>query len=308
MYLIYGEELFLVEKEIKKILKQNSGSKPIYFDFESSIYDVVNEINTFSIFDSGKVIILKNLSLLTKTNSEIEKEFINSIKNKNNNCILVFTLSEPKPKNLTPLFEYLLEKSEITEVKKYTKDQLIGVIRKIIESKSGVISNINCILLSTKLPNDLNLIIGEIDKLLLENNEITKEMILKSIPKYNSDNIFEFINSFQEKDTLSLFRSYREKIENGEVIINLISQLSNALILCTTIYSYKSCNFKIEEISEKMKIHIFRVKKSNDLLNSFGIKRVEELIQMLADLDQNIKSGFVQEEIGFEKLLLEIIR
>ncbi|MGL5590622.1 MAG: DNA polymerase III subunit delta [Metamycoplasmataceae bacterium] len=308
MYFIYGEELFLIEKEIKKILKANEGAKPMFFDAESSIYDVLNEINTFSIFEDKKIIILKNFNLLTKSNSAYDQELINSIINKNENCILIFAFSDIKPKSPSTLFKYLLDNAKVIEVKKYSNAKLGGIIQKIVQSKGGTILNINAILLSVKLPNDLNLIISEIDKLLLENKEITKDMIKNSIAKYHSNNIFEFINSFQESDASGLFRAYKEKIDNGESIVNLISQLSNALILCSNIYSYKASNMRIEEIADKLKIHIFRVKKANELLNTMGIEKIKKIIQMLSDLDSNIKTGKIDEVIGFEKLLLEIIR
>ncbi|MGL5205439.1 MAG: DNA polymerase III subunit delta [Metamycoplasmataceae bacterium] len=308
MYFIYGEELFLIDKEIKKILKSNEGAKPIFFDAESSIYDVLNEINTFSIFDDKKIIILKDFNLLTKSNTAYDQELINSINNKNESCILIFAFSSSKPKSPSTLFRYLLDNAKVIEIKKYSNAELSGIIQKIVDSKGGTILNINAILLSVKLPNDLNLIIREIDKLLLENSEITKDMIKNSIAKYHSNNIFEFINSFQESDASGLFRAYKEKIDNGESIVNLISQLSNALILCSNIYSYKASNMRIEEIANKLKIHIFRVKKSNELLNTMGIEKIKKIIQMLSDLDSNIKTGKIDEVIGFEKLLLEIIR
>ncbi|MGL6124907.1 MAG: DNA polymerase III subunit delta [Metamycoplasmataceae bacterium] len=308
MYFIYGEELFLINKQIKKILKENMGIKPIFFDTESSVYDVVNEINTFSIFEDKKIIVLKDFNLLAKSNTAYDQEIINSIKNKNSNCVLIFSYSEAKPKTPSVLFKFLLDNAKVIEIKKYTNAELSGIIQDIVKSKGGIISNINAILLSVKLPNDLNLIIKEIDKLLLENKEITKEMIKTSIAKYNSNNIFEFINCFQESDASGLFRAYKERIDNGDTIINLISQLANALILCSNIYSYKSINMRIEEIAEEMNIHIFRVKKGNEFLNTMGIKRIKNIIQMLTNLDTDIKKGRVGEVIGFEKLLLEIIR
>lgn len=308
MYFIYGDELFLIDKQIKKILKQNDGVKPIFFNAESSVYDVINEINTFSIFEDKKIIILKDFSLLTKSNTAYDQEIINSVKNKNDNCILIFTFSEQKPKTPSTLFKFLLDETKVIEVKKYTNVELSSIIQEIVKSKGGTISNINAILLSIKIPNDLNLIVREIDKLLLENKEITKEMIKTSISKYNLNNMFEFINSLQEGDASGLFRSYKDRIDNGDSIVNLISQLANALILCSNIYSYKASNIRIEEISQEMNIHIFRIKKSNELLNTIGIKRIKKIIQMLSDLDTDIKSGKINEIIGFEKLLLEIIR
>jgi DNA polymerase-3 subunit delta len=308
MYFIYGEELFLIDKQIKKILKENSDAKSIFFDANSTIYEAINEINTFSIFDDKKIIIFKDFYLLTKPNAAHDQEMINSIKNKNENIVLIFTYPEAKPKAQTTLFKYLLKETKSIEVKKYTQMQLAGVIREIVSSKGGSITNIDSILLSTKLPNDLNLIIREIDKLLIEDKGITKEMIYTSISKYNSNNIFEFINSFQEGDVAGLFRSYKERVDNGEAIINLISQLSNALILCSSIHSYKALRMRVEEIAEEMKIHIFRVKKANELLKTMGFKRIEVLIQMLSELDTKIKNGEINEVIGFEKLLLEIIR
>ncbi len=308
MYFIYGEEQFLIDKQIKKILKHNNGVKPIFFDAETSMYEAINEVNTFSIFDDKKIIIFKDFYLLNKSKLSDDQEIINSIKNRNNNCLLIFTYSYLVPKIKTSLFQYLLNEAKVIEVKKYTNQELIAVIKEIIESKGGKISNINSILLSTKLPNDLNLIIREIDKLLLEDKEITKEMILTSISKYNSNNIFDFINSFQERDASGIFRSYKEKIDNGESIINLISQLSNALILCSNIYSYKATRLMIEEIAVETKIHIFRIKKADQLLKDLGFKKIRELIHMMSDLDTNIKTGVIDEVIGFEKLLLEIIR
>jgi DNA polymerase-3 subunit delta len=308
MYFIYGEELFLIDKQIKKIIKQNADAKSIFFDANSTIYEAINEINTFSIFDHKKILIFKDFYLLTKSNAAHDNEIINSIKNMNENIILIFTYSDAKPKAQTPLFKYLLKEMQAIEVKKYTQMQLATIIREIVISKSGSISNINSILLSTKLPNDLNLIIREIDKLLMEDKEITKEMIYDSVSKYNSNNIFEFINSFQEGDVSGLFRSYKERVDNGESIINLMSQLSNSLILCSTIHSYKASRMRIEEIAEEMKIHIFRIKKANTLLKTLTFKRVEILIEMLSELDTKIKSGEINEVIGFEKLLLEIVR
>ncbi|MDK2819952.1 MAG: DNA polymerase III subunit delta [Mycoplasmataceae bacterium] len=308
MYFIYGEELFLIKKEIKKICNENSDVIPIVFHSDCSIYDFINEINTFSIFQDKKIVILNDFYLLNKSNTQDEKEVINSINNKNENCILIFVYSEASPKIKTPLFKFLQDKANKIEIKKYTNSELVHVIRKIVESKGGVISNMNCILLSTKLPNDLNLIIQEIDKLLLEENEISKNMILTSVSKYSSDNIFEFINSFNDKDASGLFRGYKEKINNGESITNLMSQLSNALILCTTINSYIKSRVRLEEIAVETKIHIFRIKKANELLKSYGIDKISNLIEMLSELDNDIKSGTINEVIGFEKLLLEIIR
>lgn len=308
MYFIYGDELFLIKKEIKKICNENDDVVPIVFHSDCSIFDFINEINTFSIFQDKKIIILNDFYLLNKSNSQDEKEVINSINNKNKDCILIFVYSESTPRTKTPFFQFLENKASKIEIKKYSSSEIVHVIRKIVESKGGVISNINCILLSTKLPNDLNLIIKEVDKLLLEENEISKEMILTSVSKYSSDNVFEFINSFNDKDASGLFRSYKEKINNGETITNLMGQLSNALILCTTINSYTKSRIRIEEIAEETKIHIFRIKKANELLKSYGMSKITNLIKMLSNLDNDIKSGKIDEIIGFEKLLLEIIR
>ena len=87
-----------------------------------------------------------------------------------------------------------------------------------------------------------------------------------------------------------------------------MGQLSNALILCTTINSYTKSRIRIEEIAEETKIHIFRIKKANELLKSYGMSKITNLIKMLSNLDNDIKSGKIDEIIGFEKLLLEIIR
>ncbi|MGL4343257.1 MAG: DNA polymerase III subunit delta [Metamycoplasmataceae bacterium] len=309
MFFIYGNEYFYIKKEINKIFKQNNGFKIIKFDEEDSYSEICETILNYSIFEPNKIIVIDNFFLLKKEQKEKAEAFIKILKNETSNQIIIFTIyNETKIELKTSFAKFLIKNAKVIEVKKNEDKNLPYIIEDIVKSKGGIISKINAIYLSTKMPNDLMLIINEIDKLIHNHNEITKENIDESISKYQSKNVFEFINALNEKDTYLVFKSYYEKYNNGEPIANFISQVANLLLLSSLIYSYKKNKKSLDEISKDLNIHKFRIENGNKLLTKLGIENIHNLINKLANLDSDIKSGIIDDKIGFEFLLLQYLK
>ena len=96
IYLVYGDEPYLIDEYIKKIEKEYSDYEKVCYDMlevnvENAIYDAL----TISLFSSNKLIICNNSVFLTTQKCEIEHNTDSILKylSSNTDNILIFTVN-----------------------------------------------------------------------------------------------------------------------------------------------------------------------------------------------------------------------
>lgn len=100
-FLIYGDDKYLIKTNIDKILKNNKLDKDSIIKYnmeESSIENLINELNTYDMFQDKKIVLCDNAIFLS---SEAKKDsnyntdlLIEYLKNPNPNSILILTLNQ----------------------------------------------------------------------------------------------------------------------------------------------------------------------------------------------------------------------
>ncbi|UVD81490.1 DNA polymerase III subunit delta [Mycoplasma iguanae] len=308
MYLIHGEDSFLIKSELKKIIKKNDQNQVVYFDFDASIEDIVNAVSSVSLFDEQKLVVWKNSPWLI-TNKENDKKamknFITFLEN--SQPLIIFYVEQKITKSANELIKFLFKNAKVSEIKTPDEKTTIGYIQKIAESLGGKISYSNAVSLYYQLgKTNLELIANEIAKILQESKNIDINLIEKSISHYDVENDFEFSNAINSLNIKNLWKIYETK--NNENIIFLIGQFSQILILASKIYTYQKAGFNKEQIEKQLNIHAYRIKLATDFLNNLGIEKIINSISKLSSLDLSIKKGEVEEQIGFENFLLSFIK
>lgn len=307
MYFIYGEEQYLIDQKIKDIINEFKNSKIIFLDSDAKLDQILNEILSFSLFDSSKLLILKNLFLLSKKNENETNVLIESLKYVPETTNIIFSLNKNIDKTENKLVNFLKKSSNCYEFNYMNEKELNLYIKKVIHDRGGIISDVNLFYFLSRVPHKLIFIMNEINKLLLFDKNITKQNINDLIPKYDTNKIFDFINAFNEQNIEHVFKIYYERINQGETITSLISQLSNTLEFCSQIYSYKNLGKKVHEIANLMKKHVFTIKKNNELLNKISYSKIKKYLINLADLDLAIKQNKIDDKVGFENFLLNVV-
>ncbi|MGL5358040.1 MAG: DNA polymerase III subunit delta [Metamycoplasmataceae bacterium] len=305
MYFIYGDEPLYIEKKINDIILKNNINNCINFYDDSSFPDIIDSIVNTSLFNDKELIILNNINF----NKSQQEQIISFLKQEVNNIVLfVLNCKEKDLDKTNVLISFLLKKANSFSFNKVDEKDLPNKIIELVEEKGGKINKLSAIYLASKLPNEMLIISSEIDKLLINDQEINEELIDSLVTKYQTKNIYGFLNALNNKDSLQVFKEYQEKINHGEEVISLISSISTILIICSEIDVLKKQKKSLQEISEIMGIHNFRIENGNKLLIKMGIKKINELILSLAELDMDIKKGVIEEKIGFEKILLDFIK
>ncbi len=305
MYFIYGEESFLVNNEEKRIIAK-FGITPVVFDETSELYEILLELITIPMFDDVKVMVLRDIPAFSKESEA--KKLVELLKKLDKTTKVIFVNNTGKPKATNTLIKFLMSNATTNKFDKLKQARVYETIKLIIESKGGTITNKAAIAFADKIPNDLRVINNEIDKLLLESKDISIENIQKSISTYVSDDYFALANAIIEKDAYSIATAYKDRLFAGDDPLLLIGQIASTLLLANKVNNYKQTGMTTREISDVTRIHIFRIKKANELLMKTNPTVLKNLINKLAKLDIDIKTGVIDSKVGLDKFLLNFMK
>ena len=304
MKFIWGEEGYLINKEVDKAKKQYYNLTPIVFSDNESIENIIEEIATPSLFGEDKLLIIKNHEALIKDGEY--KELIEEL-SRAKNIHIVFSLEASKLSSKNKLVNFLLKEAKVQKVESLDPKNVLYTIKELVHEKKGQIDNQALMLLSSKIPTDLRIIVNEVEKLLLEDDHITYDMVDRSIGEYVKHDAFALVNSITNADVFSTFNSYYKLKLEGIDIVTMIAQISSIFSLALKVKAYKNQGYANKDIATKLNVHIFRVKKAGEIVTSHNDLSIQEKVKKLATLESDIKTGMVDATLGFEKFLLDIV-
>ncbi len=142
----------------------------------------------------------------------------------------------------------------------------------------------------------------------MESFDITKEMVEISIGEYQLDSGFELSNAIASFDKHGIVLAYNKLLKAKTEATIIISQIASVLNLAILVSAYKEQNIPNQRIADETKIHIFRIKKANDILNYDSVDRIKKTVVDLANLDKNIKSGLVDKDKALDLFILNLIK
>ena len=307
IYFINGEEKYLIKQKLEEIINQHPNHKLIQFNAETKLNDAIDEISTFSLFEEHKLLVFQDFYLLTKNEEKEIKSLIASLDFMPQDTSVIFIIEKLVDKTNNGLIHYLKIKANSFTFNLMNEKEILVYVKNWIKEQQATISDVNLYYLLSKLPNKLIFIINELEKLIAYDKNISKQNIDDLVAKYETSGAFDFINAFHDQDIERIFKIYYEKINQGESIINLISQIAYALELCSQIYSYQKMNYTNDEIANQLKKHIFVIKKNADLLKMISYGKIQKYLEQLSQLDLQIKENKIDDKIGFEHFLLSIV-
>lgn len=308
-YLLYSEEEFLLTEEVSKIIKKNKIEELSVnrYDLEiDSLKTIIDDCQTISFFEDKKVIIINNCN------------YFNRVKNNNDDIELLSEYLEHA--NPNTILIILNHSSSVDNTKKITKkmkqfgnilalssSNVNGLVKEMFDDFK--ISNDNISLLIERVGTDIAILAQEVDKLKCykySEKEITKKDIL-NCATYNIDtDIFKFIDNIITKNKESALSTYYELLKNNEEPIKIIALLASKfrLMYQTSFLSKKGLNNN--EISNILGVHAYPVKLAIQAGMRYHEKILLSFLRKLADLDNDIKTGTINAELGLELFILKV--
>lgn len=311
MYLFYGLESYLIEKEIKNIIaKENVDSNSVItYDLnETSLEKVLEDASMNSLFDNKKVIICNNSFIFTSKKNDIDQDIDlleKYILNINENTTIIFNANHDKiddRKKIVKLFK------EHGKIKEFGKDiNFVEIAKSMFEDYK--ISYQDILYLVDRAGKDLNNLEQEINKLKMysiDKKEISKEDIYELIHHNVDLNIFTLIDNIVSKNKEKAIIIYKEMLKNNEDSIKILSILADQFEI---IYKAKELYIKghtEKDITSILDIHPYRVQKALEKGRRYDSRVLLTYLEKLADLDKSIKSGNIDKDLGLELFILNI--
>ncbi|WP_036464662.1 DNA polymerase III subunit delta [Mycoplasmopsis sturni] len=308
MILIHGKEEYFNNQKLAEIKNKFTQNDIIFFDGKTSLEVILSTLYNASLFGHTQLIICSDLDLLstsklTKEQQSSVEKFIKYVSAHKPANELVFVLSNQlATKN--PLTDFLLHTANVYESKEITKNSLPRELNNYINKKGGSISSADLLELIDRLPPNLTIMIKEIDKLLLLNPHISWENINKSVGQYLLGDTFAFANAIQSQNFSLMWKTFKQRIYEGDDVHGLIGQIGQIFVLGHQIDSLQRLNYNLKDISNILNVHEFRIKKISQMMTNYSLKEIQKIIKNLKDLDQKLKESMVDPILTFELFLL----
>ncbi len=318
IYLLYGEELFLLESCLKKIKglfgECVKGINYILID-EQNVSEIIDDIETPSFGYEKKLIIAKNTGLFKKEGKKksgdlykLKEKLINYI-NENLKVIdeavvLVFTEEEADEKS--DLFK-TIDKCGVTCKFEFQKPAQIE--KRIKEICNAYKVNIDAQTLRYFIEccgTNMQDLINEIRKLIEyagENGTIKQEDIDKLSIKKIESVIFDLTDNLGKKDIASALEVLHNLIYEKEPLAKILVTLYNHF---KKLYITKMALRENKELTTSLNLkqnQMFLTTKYKVQSKYFKENELRSILQDLCDLDYNFKSGKIDLQVGMETIL-----
>ncbi len=332
IYLMYGEETYLLENQVKRIKKefgeQVLGINYIQID-ETNVDTLISNLETPAFGFPKKLIIAKNTGLFKKEKKSASKPKQTKAegkKSKTENANIpiqekIANYIEANQKELLETVDLIFIEQEVEKNSLYQVIEKIGTVKEFALLKlPELITNLKKICSAYKVSIDeasakylvecsgtnMQDLINEIRKLIEykgEGGNITKEDIDKLCIKQIQAIIFDLTDNLGKKDIKSALDVLNGLVLNKEPVQKILVTLYNHF---KKLYIIKIAEEYHKDVATAMNLkpnQMFLVTKYKTQSKYFEKQELRNILEELVNLDANYKVGLIDLNIGLEAIL-----
>ena len=306
IYIFLGNELNIVKERLENTIKELNIENIIKYDFtESSITEIIDEVNYVDLFNEQKLIIVNDITF-KKLKDKDEEKLINYINNQNENVIIFKCIDESldERKTLTKLFR---EKCKLIICEKLDYKTLGEYVTKMFEAEGKKITfnQVRKILDYCEYNTDIT--INEVKKLLLYKmgeNFLSNEDIDTVVSKNPEKELFNLNEMVLKKDIGGCLDSYKILISSNVDETIIIDGLAKQYRL---LYQTKLMNSNNDyEIGKELKVKSFVIKKLLPYVRQYKEEEIIEKLYKLSEIDSDIKIKGIDKTKALESFFLSL--
>ena len=303
-FLILSEDKVVIDAKINNILSniKDHDSQLIKYDLEmTSLYNVVEELDTYDFLSNCKIVVCYNCSFLEGASNDDIKYLDKYLNNPSNNYLILVAskLSEKKE------IKKLLVNMEIVD-SKFSSEILIKsrLNNFSMDNKTVKYFAEYCLYNNEKIINELDKIkLYKIDE---ENKNISINDINMLVAKDYDENVFDLVNAIAKRDNNKIFEIYYRIVKSEKDIVGLLAGISSQLRLLYCVKLLNDDRISVNEISKMLNVKFRAVTIALENCCNFSYRKLIMLLNDLSDLDYKIKSSDISSSLAFEMFLLKI--
>jgi len=323
IYFLWGDEDFLIEKEVQKIKKEILKDDVNELNFRTvdnpsfSLFSEILRTNSMMFGDIVVQIKCPKYFLETKNKEKLDekqtKELIDAINSISSNVHIILICPTPrgekkKPDSRKKLYKELIKVASVQEFpsyRNYEEYKLIPIIKKMANEISIKIDDKCASKLIQSVGSSLRDINAQLEKIKLTiyPENIVSEKIIDDIVPNNAD-IFALVDLILKKDYVNSLSLISEILQKEHFLPSLaFLQTSISNLLKIKIFSKKYSSF---DIATKINQNEFIVRKNIEKLSSVDVQELIRLKINLAEMEFLLKTGGIKDAmLGYEMAFIE---
>ena len=305
-YLISSDDIEALNNKIEEIKKSfNQEFDVVRYDLEEdSLYQIIDELSTISLFDNPKFVIAKSANEIKNSKESQLNELLMVMNNKESNNVIVFTDMDKldfKEDNLARLRKYSIYfdiRIKNIPLDQYDHDYFL---------KEGFKIDSAAITQLVKYSVNLTTLRNNIEILMCYKNEdkiINIQDINKMIKQPLEDNIFSLIDMVLNKNKKAIFKMYNDFKTENILPTYIISMLINKFQEMYDVYYLARSGADQQSIMDLFNVSSGKAYYMLKNAKQASLDEIKDNLDKLNELDYQIKTGKMDQYLGLELYLL----
>lgn len=310
-FILYGEQLPMIKKHLKKILLDRLGEPDefnvVKFDLEETdINEIIDEASMLPLGYDKKAVVISNCTFLTNQgNKEDKDKILEILQNSNDDIDIIMIYNSDKIDEKSPIFTLVKEKGTINYFLNLKKEDWPIYIKKYFKAKEVEIDSDAINELALRVDGDLNKFLNEADKLCLYKNKISLMDITLLVSRPLEDDVFQISNALLRGDNASAISIFRDlKLLGSRSTDTLIPMLGTQFRFISQVMFLSYKGLDKSEIASELNTSEGRVGVTLRNTRYLSRRQIAHALDDLYYLDYQIKSGQVDRFYGFELFLI----
>ena len=317
---LIGEEEYLIEWAAKSLANKYVDKSMLDIDFvkmseNEELDEILASCDTFSIFSERRVIWAKDFAPLLKKNAkgfgEKELEKVASyLESPNPQSILIFSTANPEEGS--GLVKLLKKHCKVYDFDRLDRPQLNAFAEKRFKAAGFSIdrSVLKYLIDETgyfnreteytifNLENDIKKIVAY-----NENGVISEEDIDATLKGDLDKFAFDFLDAVTSNKKDVAFRMLSNILGSGGEAYSVLGLLVNQFELMLEVKEMSEDTRDTQVMADTLKMNLYRVKKALSFADKFEKKKLQSILGQLYEIDRNIKTGMIEQNLALELLI-----
>ena len=309
IYVLCGEEPYLIEKKLNELIATNGGEKLI---FSGDDWDgLAVQCQEISLFAPTRIILVKDPLFLSAKSDEHRLKALLSYCNKPNyETDLIFYTYENSFDLRLKTAKEVLKNAQLLRFDRYKETAFRNyVMARIKESSLMIQRDAIETLIKMSVPS-ITLFERNLELLLLYPQNVDKKAVAALCTPLNEETIFDFIDLLLAKNFKQAYKLAKRLLKDNGSVIGFVSVLASQLRFLYQVAYFAAKGFSREKIAETMNVgSTYRISKALEKLANLNRKELLHMLNELALLEYNLKtSANFDENFLFEMFMMEFTK
>lgn len=306
VYLLYGEETYLINQYKNKLIKGICGDDTMNLSrFEGKKIDlkeVMGICETLPFFTDFRCVLIENSGFLKNSNEELA-EYLDNIPD---TTTIIFVEREVDKRS--KVYKRVKEKGYVCEMKTQTLDTLKKWIIGILNENNKKIKESTLNLFIDTVGNDMENIYSELEKLIcycIDKDVIEPEDILNVSTPVLAPRIFELIDALGYKNQKKALEIYYDLIIHEEAPEMILFMLCRQFNIMIQLYECKKLGMSNKQMIEKTGLAPFVITKSLKQIDNFAYSTMKKALEEGIELTARTRTDGINKNIAVELMIIK---